>query len=151
MVDDLVPGLGEVGDEGPLELVCRVVAADVDAHVRPWVRRRSREVSGSGARAQVEDRAPRPGPLQLEEAGGRRPRGRSRPTAWRRASPLGAGRHDGAEEGDAVDGDDRGADVGADEADRALVTGPQRRVVALCCAALGQLGGQARRPRGTHG
>src|SRR6478735_8912182 len=35
VVDDLVPGLAQVGEETLVEVVGRVVAADVDAHVRP--------------------------------------------------------------------------------------------------------------------
>ena len=58
---------------------------------------------------------------------------------------LGGRADDGAEEGDAVDGDDRRADVVADQVDRALVAGPQRVVVLVGRGGVGELGGQAER------
>ena len=62
---------------------------------------------------------------------------------------LGRRAHDGAEEGDAVDGDDGGADVVADQVDRALVAGPQRLVVLVGRGGLGQLGRQVEVREGT--
>src|SRR6478735_489874 len=99
----------------------------------PWV--------GSGGRS-VEDGADGAGALQLEEAGRARDEETTVPEPAGRVTLRGGG-DDGAEERHAVDGDDRGADLVADEADAPLVAGPQLLVDVGQGGEAGEVLGQA--------
>ena len=59
------------------------------------------------------------------------------------ASPFGAGLTTGPKNAMSPNGDDRRADVVADEVDAPLVAGPQRPVVLRLVRRAGELGGQA--------
>src|SRR5512132_3024426 len=90
----------------------------------------------------VEDRADGARPLQLVE-----PLGAGDEDAAVPEPPGGlalrGGRHDGTEEGRPLEGDDRRADLVADEVDRPLVAGPQDVVALVARRGVGELGGKA--------
>ncbi len=139
VVDHVMPLLEQVLDEVDLQVVRRVVAADVHAHARilppPVSRRRPKARS-------VEDRALGAGALDLVEAGVRGDQDHAVPQLGRGLA-LGRRRDDRAEEGHVVDRDDRRADVLADLGDALLVAGPQLRVVLVAGGVRRQLGRQA--------